>query len=62
MNRFCPAWIAANFMAYGREGIWHDRCLTKLLENGAVARYLRQRQPEVVTEFELIVKTVALDQ
>ncbi len=36
--------------------------LTKLLENGAVARYLRQRQPEVVAEFELIIKTTALDQ
>ncbi|MFZ6673661.1 plasmid partitioning protein RepB C-terminal domain-containing protein [Undibacterium sp. Xuan67W] len=36
--------------------------LTKLLENGAVTRYLRQRQPEVVAEFELIIRTTALDQ
>lgn len=36
--------------------------LTKLLENKAVARYLRQRQPEVLTEFESIVNTTALDQ
>lgn len=36
--------------------------LTKLLGNGAVARYLRQRQPEVVAEFELFIKTTALDQ
>lgn len=36
--------------------------LVKLLENQAVARYLRQRQPEILTEFESIVKTVALDQ
>jgi ParB-like chromosome segregation protein Spo0J len=36
--------------------------LTKLLENPTVARYLRQRQPEVLAEFELIIKTTALDQ
>ena len=36
--------------------------LTKLLENKPVARYLKQRQPEVLAEFEAIVKTVSLDQ
>jgi ParB-like chromosome segregation protein Spo0J len=36
--------------------------LTKLLENKPVARYLRQRQPEVLAEFETIVQTVSLDQ
>jgi ParB-like chromosome segregation protein Spo0J len=36
--------------------------LTRLLENKGVARYLRQRQPEVLAEFEAIVQTVSLDQ
>jgi ParB-like chromosome segregation protein Spo0J len=36
--------------------------LTKLLENKSVVRYLRQRQPEVLAEFEAIVKTVAIDE
>lgn len=36
--------------------------LMRLLENGAVTRYLKQRQPDVLKEFEAIVKTVALDQ
>ena len=36
--------------------------LAKLLENKQVARYLKQRQPEVLAEFETIVKTVALEQ
>ena len=36
--------------------------LTKLLENKSVARYLKQRQPEVLAEFEVIVQTVSLDQ
>jgi hypothetical protein len=36
--------------------------LTKLLENKSVARYLRQKQPDVLTEFEAIVQTVSLDQ
>lgn len=35
--------------------------LSKLLENKAVARYLRQRQPEVLSEFEVIVESVSLD-
>ena len=35
--------------------------LAKLLANKAVLRYLRQRQPEVLTEFEAIVQTVSLD-
>lgn len=35
--------------------------LAKLLENKHIARYLRQRQPEVLAEFELIVQTVSLD-
>jgi ParB-like chromosome segregation protein Spo0J len=36
--------------------------LAKLLENKQVVRYLKQRQPEVLAEFETIVKTVSLDQ
>lgn len=36
--------------------------LTKLLGNPAVVRYLRQRQPEVLAEFEAIVQTVSIDQ
>ncbi len=36
--------------------------LAKLLENKSVARYLRQRHPEVLAEFEVIVQTVSLDQ
>ncbi len=36
--------------------------LTKLLENKSVARYLSQKQPEVLAEFEAIVKTVSIDQ
>jgi hypothetical protein len=36
--------------------------LAKLLENKSVARYLRQKQPDVLTEFEAIVQTASLDQ
>lgn len=36
--------------------------LTKLLDNKAIARYLRQRQPEILAEFELIIKTTTLEQ
>jgi hypothetical protein len=36
--------------------------LMRLMENGAIVRYLKQRQPDVLKEFETIVKTVALDQ
>ena len=35
--------------------------LGKLIGNKAVLRYLLQRQPDVLTEFENIVQTVALD-
>jgi len=35
--------------------------LSKLLENKSVTRYLKQRQPEVLAEFEVIVETVSLD-
>jgi ParB-like chromosome segregation protein Spo0J len=35
--------------------------LAKLLENTSVSRYLRQRQPDVLAEFESIVQTVSLD-
>lgn len=35
--------------------------LTKLLANKNVLRFLKQRQPEVLVEFEMIVKTVSLD-
>lgn len=36
--------------------------LNKLLENKSVVRYLKQRQSEILTEFEAIVQTVSLDQ
>ena len=36
--------------------------LAKLLENKQVVRFLKQRQPEVLAEFETIVQTVSLDQ
>ena len=46
----------------------HDRILSiqepylgKLVGNKAVLRYLSQRQPDVLAEFENIVQTVALD-
>lgn len=35
--------------------------LGKLIENKAVYRFLKQRQPDVLSEFENIVQTVALD-
>ena len=36
--------------------------LAKLLENKPVSRYLSQRHPEVMAEFEVIVQTVSMDQ
>jgi ParB-like chromosome segregation protein Spo0J len=36
--------------------------LAKLIENKQVVRYIKQRQPEVLAEFETIVQTVSLDQ
>jgi ParB-like chromosome segregation protein Spo0J len=36
--------------------------LAKLLENKSVARFLRQKYPEVLSELEVIVETVSLDQ
>jgi len=36
--------------------------LAKLLENPAVSRYLSQRNPELLSEFEVIVRTVTIDQ
>ncbi|MCA3185784.1 MULTISPECIES: plasmid partitioning protein RepB C-terminal domain-containing protein [unclassified Cupriavidus] len=36
--------------------------LARLLENESVANFLRQRQPDLLSEFELIVQTVSLDQ
>lgn len=36
--------------------------LAKLLENKSVTRYLKQRQPDVLAEFQAIVQTVSLDQ
>lgn len=36
--------------------------LTKLLENSKVAKYIKQRQPEVLEQFTAIVQTTALDQ
>jgi hypothetical protein len=36
--------------------------MAKSLKNKLVARYLKQHQPDVLAEFELIVRTVSLDQ
>ena len=36
--------------------------LAKLLENKSVARYIRQRRPEVLEQFEVIVDTTSLEQ
>jgi len=36
--------------------------LAKLLANPAIARHLKQRQPDVLAEFESILKTVSLEQ
>lgn len=36
--------------------------LIRLLGNSAVVRYLKQRQPEMLREFEAVVKIVGLDQ
>ena len=35
--------------------------LTKLLANKPVVRYLKQKQPELLTEFEAIVQAASLD-
>ncbi len=35
--------------------------LTKLLANKLVVRYLKQKQPELLTEFEAIVQAASLD-
>jgi len=35
--------------------------LGKLIDNRAVFRFLKQRQPDVLAEFENIIQTVALD-
>ncbi len=37
------------------------RYLPKLLANKPVARYLKQKQPELLTEFEAIVQAASLD-
>jgi hypothetical protein len=36
--------------------------LARLVENELVAQYLRQRQPDLLAEFETIVETVSLEQ
>lgn len=36
--------------------------LAKLLENQSVARHIKQRRPEVLEQFEVIVQTTSLDQ
>lgn len=36
--------------------------LAKLLDNKAVARFLKQRKPEVLEQFEILVQTTSLDQ
>jgi hypothetical protein len=36
--------------------------LAPLLENESVAQYLRQRQPDLLAEFDAIVETVSLEQ
>jgi hypothetical protein len=35
--------------------------LQKLLENPQITRFLRQQQPEILSEFESIVQTVSLE-
>jgi hypothetical protein len=35
--------------------------LAKLLENASIAQFLRMRQPEVMAEFDAIMKTTALE-
>jgi hypothetical protein len=42
--------------------VWPKGYLAKLLENKAISNYLRNRQPEVYSEFESIVQTVSIDQ
>lgn len=36
--------------------------LTKLLDNKSVVRYINQKHPEVLEQFEVIVETTSLDQ
>jgi len=36
--------------------------LAKLLENKSIARFIKQRRPEVLEQFEVIVETTSLDQ
>lgn len=36
--------------------------LVKLVGNSAVEQYLRRRHPEVLTEFESIIRTLSLEQ
>ena len=36
--------------------------LAKLLDNKSVVRYIKQRRPEVLEQFEVIVETTSLDQ
>lgn len=36
--------------------------LSKLLDNKSIARFLKQRQPDVLAEVETIAQTVSLDQ
>ena len=47
-SRRCPTVLAKGY-------------LTKLLANEPVARYLKQKQPELLTEFEAIVQAASLD-
>ena len=49
VHRCAAHWLARGYLA-------------KLLENKQVVRYLKQRQPEVLAEFETIVHTVSLEQ
>jgi hypothetical protein len=35
--------------------------LLRLLENNSVARYIKQNQPDVFSEFATIVQTVSMD-
>lgn len=36
--------------------------LAKLLDNQSVARFIKQRRPEVFEQFEIVVQTTSLDQ
>ena len=57
--------LVASEQTYGQEVlnlVLAEGYLTKLMETKLVARFLRQKQPEVLAEYEVVVQTVYLDQ